>query len=446
MVVPTGLSFAMVTPSIKTETDLIHNLKWLMFFRIIFTLLLLGSTIILQLDESPSPLEKSLMILYMLVVGIFILSFFYAIIINRIKQFQHQLFFAYLQIALDSLIVTLIIFVTGSYSSIFSFLYLVVIIYSSILLVKSGPMIVATFCSIQYGIMIGLDYFGMLEPFVADIKLSAVSYTWPQVSYKILITIFGCYAVALLCYLLSKQENRAIKELMAMEDKIKRVEKMAAVGEMAAGLAHEIKNPLASLAGSIQLITEDFDGNPDNERLMQIVLRETERLNELVGNFLLFARPPTGKMQIVKLDDALSDIISLFKTDLSTKPKIEIKKALHPDLWIEMDTGHLHQVLWNLLMNAAEAINDRGHIEVRMFPMSHNQVCIEITDNGCGMSRELIRSIFDPFFTTKAIGTGLGLSIVHSILDTYDGSLDVVSELDRGTTFSLKLKRVYPPS
>jgi len=436
----------MVIPSIKPETDLIHHLKWIMFFRILFTLLLLGSTIILQLVQSTSHLEKSLMVLYALAAGIFILSFFYALVINRIKRIQHQQYFAHIQIFLDSLIVTLIIFVTGSYSSVFSFLYLVVIIYSSILLVKPGPMIVATFCSIQYGLMIGLDYYRNLRSFVPDIALSSLSYSWPQVAYKIIVTITGCYAVAFLCSLLLEQESKTKKELIAMEDKIKRVEKMAAVGEMAAGLAHEIKNPLASLAGSIQLLTEDFQGNPVNERLMQIVLRETKRLNDLVGSFLLFAKPQTGKKQAVKLDNALSDILFLFKRELTLRPKIEIKKIIYPDLWIEMDPGHLHQVLWNLLMNAAEAIQDSGHIEVHLFPMNPKQVCIEITDNGCGMSRELMQSIFTPFFTTKAKGTGLGLSIVHRILDTYDGSLDVESEINMGTTFSLKLKLVDAPS
>jgi len=135
----------------------------------------------------------------------------------------------------------------------------------------------------------------------------------------------------------------------------------------------------------------------------------------------------------------------LCKRDLSTMPKIEIKKVLYPDLWVEMDPGHLNQVLWNLLMNAAEAIGDSGTIEVRVFPVNHKQACIEVTDNGCGMSRELIQSIFDPFFTTKAKGTGLGLSIVHRILDTYDGSLDVESDPGIGTTFSMTLEQVTPP-
>jgi len=97
-------------------------------------------------------------------------------------------------------------------------------------------------------------------------------------------------------------------------------------------------------------------------------------------------------------------------------------------------------------LNAAEAIAGTGVIEISMYPVKNKQVCIEVADDGCGMSRELIKSIFDPFFTTKQSGTGLGLSIVHSILEPYDNRLDVESKVDEGTTFFLKLKRIDPPA
>ena len=139
--------------------------------------------------------------------------------------------------------------------------------------------------------------------------------------YKILIIMVACFAVAQLCRLLSEQERRAKKELMMMGDQVKRVEKMAA------GRAHEIRNPLASLAGSIQLLKEDVQHNPDNQRLMQIVLRETECLNSLVDNFLLFARPSAGNVETVNLDHSLSDIVSFFEKDHSSGNRITTTKA-----------------------------------------------------------------------------------------------------------------------
>lgn len=415
-----------------------------MLSRVIFTSLLLGSTIILQLGESASPLATPLLLLYGLIAGIFLLSFSYALILKHIKN---EVLFAYIQIGIDTIVVSLIIFVTGCYSSIFSFLYLVVIIYSSMLLFRKGSMIMAALCSIQYGVMIDLEYYGILTPLVGPgANITAVDYGGSHVLYKIMITMMACFAVAFLSSLLSEQERRTKKELAAMENHVKRVEKLAVVGEMAAGLAHEIKNPLASLTGSIQLLKEDIKYDPRHDRLMQIVLREADRLSSLVSNFLLFARPPAGKSETIELNKALSEVLELFERDTKKGKEIHITKTLVPDIWIRMDAAHLRQVLWNLLLNASEAIDGKGNINVNLFPHKNRFGVIEISDDGCGMSRETLQSIFDPFFTTKQGGTGLGLSIVHSILESYNSWLEVDSKINAGTTFTLKFNRTNPPT
>ena len=231
-----------------------------------------------------------------------------------------------------------------------------------------------------------------------------------------------------------------------MEDHVKRVEKMAAIGEMAAGLAHEIKNPLASLSGSIQLLKEDIRYDPDHDRLMQIILREADRLSSLASNFLLYARPPAGKLEAVKLDLAVLEAAELFGKDGSNNGRITISQKVTPNIWITMDPNHLHQILWNLLLNAAEAIEDEGNIAIEMFPLKNKHVCVKITDDGCGMSNETMMSIFDPFFTTKPSGTGLGLSIVHRILEAYNAWLNVESELNKGTSITLNFKQIAPPT
>lgn len=428
---------------LNPESEYYHRLKWLMFFRVLFTSLLLGSTIILQLADNPSPLAKPLLVLYGLIAGIFLLSFFYAVILPRMKR---GLIFASFQIGIDSIVVTLIIFVTGSFSSIFSFLYLVVIIYSSMLLYRGGTMVMAALCSIQYGIMVDLEYFGIINPYVLEGSATAVNYPWTHVVFKVMIIMVACFAVAFLSSLLSEQVRKTKKELLALEDRVKRVEKLAYMGQMAAGMAHEIKNPLASLAGSIQILKGEIDFNADHEKLMQIVLRETDRLSALANNFLLFAKPPTANVEKVALDKALAETVGLFKKDGNCYDKISIETNLAPDIWVEMDPMHLSQVLWNLLLNAAESIEDKGVVEISMYPLKQHHVEIRISDNGCGISQELMKSIFDPFFTTKPNGTGLGLSIVHSILESYSTWLDVESKVDQGTTIILRLKRINSPT
>jgi len=433
-----------MTPApIASESDIYRKLKWLMFFRLLFTTLLIGSTIIMQLRESPSLVARPLLALYGLTAAIFILSICYAILLNRIR---HTGLFAYLQIGVDTLVVTLIIFLTGSFSSLFGFLYLVVIVYASMLLYMRGAMIMAALCSIQYGIMIDLEYYTILKPLSVDSTLTALGYDWSHVLYNILMIMAACFAVGFLSGFLSEQTRKTRKKLEAMEDHVKRVEKMAAIGEMAAGLAHEIKNPLASLAGSIQLLQEEIRYDREHDKLMQIVLREAARLSTLVNNFLLFARPPLGKREAIRLDHAVLETVELFEKDSTCSDRIRLEKDLAAGIWIEMDPLHLRQVLLNLLLNAAEAIAEEGRISIATFAIRDGQAAIRIRDNGCGMSREIRKSIFDPFFTTKPSGTGLGLSIVHSILDSYGSRLFVDSENGRGATFTLSLKRIAAPA
>jgi two-component system sensor histidine kinase PilS (NtrC family) len=215
---------------------------------------------------------------------------------------------------------------------------------------------------------------------------------------------------------------------------------------MAAGMTHEIKNPLASLAGSIQILRKEIPYDAEHDKLMQIVLRETDRLNALVSNFLLFAKPPAGKIQRVDLESALSETIKLFQKNQDTRRRVTIMSDFFPNIWVEMDPVHLRQVMWNIILNAAEAIEGEGFIKVKTYPLKHNHACIEVSDTGCGMTEKLMQSIYDPFFTTKSSGTGLGLSIVHRILESYNTWLEVESEVGRGTRFTLKLNRIDKPT
>jgi two-component system sensor histidine kinase PilS (NtrC family) len=413
-----------------------------MFFRILFSLVLLGATTVLQLGESATPLEPSLLAIYGFIITIFVMSLIYSLLLKRIKN---EVLFAFLQIGIDTFFVTLIVFVTGGFLSVFSFLYLVVIVYSSMLLPMRGTMIVAGLCSIQFCALVELEYFGILNPFGTDTNLLATAYGWNQIAFKLMITIIACFAVAFLSSLLAEQTRKTKIKLRTMEGHVKRVEKMAAIGEMAAGLAHEIKNPLASLSGSIQLLKEDMRYDPDHDRLMHIILREADRLSSLTSNFLLYARPPAGKVEPIRLDRAVLEAAELFEKDASNNGRITTSKQVSEDLWISMDRGQLHQILWNLLLNSADAIKAEGHINIEMFPLKDKLACVKITDNGCGISKETLTSIFDPFFTTKPNGAGLGLSIVHRILEAYDAWLNIESELNQGTTVTLNFKQIDPP-
>jgi two-component system sensor histidine kinase PilS (NtrC family) len=425
------------------DGDLRSKLRWLNRYRILFTFILLASTIFFHFSKASSALNTPLIILYGVIGALFLLGLFYAVCLPRISR---DTLFAYTQITIDSLAVTLILLVTGSYESVFVFLYLVIIIYTGIILYRQGSLLMAASCSLQYCLLVVMDYQGWLQPFTALYGTRTGEVLWHLMAYRIVITVVACFAVAVLSSHLAEQALRTRKELKAMGDRVRRVEKMAAVGEMGAGLAHEIKNPLASITGSIQLLREEIPFDPGRDKLMQIILREADRLSALVGNFLLFARPPSGRNAPIELDAAIPETIHLIEQDKRCHNAVTIHQTGLAGLWIDMDPDHFRQILWNLLLNAVEAIDDKGKVGVHLDTSKNGHVAIRISDDGCGISDEQMQNIFDPFYTSKPHGTGLGLSIVHSILESYEGWLEVESQPGQGTHFTMKIRRIPAPA
>lgn len=421
--------------------DQYRKLRWLIFFRGLFGGVLLVTALIIGVHEHLTFFSHPLVFINYIGAAMLLLSVVYAVILPRLR---HVIRFGYVQIFIDTLLITGIIFVTGSFSSIFSFLYLLVIIYASMVLSRIGGMFIAFCCCIQYAVLIALEFQGVIFPVGIETGFIFKNYNWTYVLFKLLITVAAAFVVAFLSGFLSEQERRAKKGLWAMQDQVKRVEKLAAIGEMASGLAHEIKNPLASLSGSIQFLKEDLPFDPDRDRLMDIILREADRLTALVNDFLMFAKPQPGQIKIVDLYVAIREVTSVFMADHQRSKRLSLSENLTDGIFIEIDPEHLRQVLWNLLLNADEAIEGQGRITISMTPVDKHKVCVRISDTGCGISQDTLRTIFDPFFTAKPKGTGLGLSIVQRIITSYNGLIDVQSTPGTGTTFEIQLPRRRP--
>ncbi|MBF0468602.1 MAG: two-component sensor histidine kinase [Desulfamplus sp.] len=361
-----------------TPVELQRGLKWLIGFRIIFSIVLIFSTLVFSTNESLPFDARPFVAVYVVALLMLFLSVLYGLLFKKLSTSP---MFAYAQLALDSFAVSAIIFITGGFQSIFTFLYLVVIIAASMLLLRKGSLIIATLCSLQYGLLIDLEYYGFIAPFVTTGQLSA-QVPWNHIIYRLVIIMAACFAVAVLSGFLAFQAKMARKELKLIEDHLKRVEKMATMGELAAGMAHEIKNPLASLSGSIQMLKEDSQPGTSNYRLMQIVLRETERLSRIVTEFLLFAKPPSYNSKQIILAHEIVETINLFRQDSlcrdNAPPKdvpsgsnpesdtgdtgqcgdqIDFKMDLDDSVSVNMDPDHFRQILWNLVKNAAEAIH-----------------------------------------------------------------------------------------
>ena len=246
-----------------------------------------------------------------------------------------------------------------------------------------------------------------------------------------------------------------ITKFKEMEEQMKRVDKMAAVGVLAAGMAHEIRNPLASLSGSIQMLRCELTLDDRQQHLMEITLRESERLNALITDFLLFAHPPQSHKIPYPIGRIIEETIELFIHSPSFHNGICILRPNgHEEMRPSIDPDQMKQVFWNLLINAAQSISNGGEIKVRLGkgnvwdvpPLALSSqlrgkewVKISIGDSGSGIAPEEKEKIFEPFFTTKENGTGLGLSIVHKIIENHNGLIKVESELGRGSTFTVLL-------
>ena len=420
-----------------------HKLKWLISLRFVFAILLLGSTVAYHIGDSSDILEKPVVFLYGLSVTILLLTIIYGCWLPSMKR--NGYLFVHGQIGIDAFCVTLIIYITGGSASLFLFLYLVVVIYSSVFTGKYGTLWVATFCSVQFVVLLVCELNHFIDPFGYASGIANESLTGAQVFQKCAILTGACFSVALLSGYLSDQERQSKTELAAMEAHLSRVQNLAQIGEMAAGLAHEIKNPLASLSGAIQILKGEMEqADSDNMRLMNIVLRETDRLGNLVNNFLVFARPSAAQAQCVGLTEILTEVVTLFEKDNAVRERIQLSLSLSVDAFVFFDPLQLKQVFWNLLSNAADAIEENGQIDIDVRQLKNEKVLVEIVDNGCGMDKQTVNSIFNPFFTTKDGGTGLGLSIVYRILETHDCRLDVRSEPGAGSTFALYFKKIDP--
>jgi two-component system sensor histidine kinase PilS (NtrC family) len=539
-----------------------------MFLRVLFVSLLLGASVFVQVKETRVAFGDIQTVHYLLIAAIYSISFIYVLLLKRLNNLIH---FAYLQLLVDTVLVTAIIYATGGIESIFSFLYILTIINGSIILYRKGGMIAASSCSILYGLLIDLHYYRVIEPLGSRLAYPA-DYQSSYIFYMIVVNIAAFYLVAYLSSYPSEQARKSRVELIAKQDDIiklealnewiiqsmtsglitlddgerillfnpaaealfgipsgacigqrllevlpflsgpvrpreeemnppsgkhpsfmdlpylrpsgeevflrcsvsplsspdgsrggrilffqdmtemkkieeemKRVEDLALIGELAAGIAHEIRNPMASISGSIQMLKESLEVDDVKTKLMDIMLREINRLNTLVSDFLLFARPKQSAVQRVDLNQLILDSLELFKNSAKWTERIRVEMQLHGSMNIESDPEQIKQVLWNLFLNAMDAMTGGGVLLVRTefvsLPETHGEsrkmAQITFRDTGEGFSNKALQFLFTPFFTTKEGGSGLGLAIVKRIVEGLRGRVSGKNHPDGGAEITV---------
>jgi two-component system sensor histidine kinase PilS (NtrC family) len=234
-----------------------------------------------------------------------------------------------------------------------------------------------------------------------------------------------------------------VTRLRDLERQMRRSEKLAAIGELSAAIAHEIRNPLTAISGCVEMLSESPNAGDSDKRLMGIVLRETDQLNQWISDFLNYSRPSPLQMQVFDFDQVVADVVEVFRQDENVIQKgVTLSLQRIGPLHVLGDSARMKQVLYNLLANAEQSMDWAGEITILLSAImatSRPQVELSVTDQGSGIEGENLERIFQPFFTTKDRGTGLGLAVIHRVIEDHDGHIQVDSELNKGTTFTVSL-------
>ena len=231
-----------------------------------------------------------------------------------------------------------------------------------------------------------------------------------------------------------------LTEVRTLRREVARSQRLASVGRLAAGVAHEIRNPLSSIKGFATYFKQRYPDRPEDQQTADIMIQEVDRLNRVVGQLLEFAKPVPVKPKPVSLQALLNDSIKLIR-DRAAEKNISIQTKNNTRMAeVRIDPDRINQVLLNLYLNAIDSMESGGELKVEIFSDGQRRnVVIQVSDTGRGISRENLSKIFEPYFTTKSTGTGLGLAIAHNIVEAMGGKMTVVSDKEVGTTFTVAL-------
>jgi two-component system sensor histidine kinase HydH len=271
------------------------------------------------------------------------------------------------------------------------------------------------------------------------IFLPHVFHRWGHIhlqTYDALFEIVLYNIVAWVSGTLVQAEKKRKEELKKAQEELIQANKYKVIGELATGIAHEIRNPLGSIQGSLEILRKDYKPEDSKFEFLNILLKEVTRLNKVITDFLNYARPALPNLIETDINQLISETVLIFSPQ-AAKKGVGLKTELGKNLpRIKADPSQLKQAFINLILNSLEAIGDKGEIFISTY-LDKNKLTVKFQDTGKGMSEETKGKIFTPFFSTKENGAGLGLGIVERIIQNHKGEIKVESYLGKGTAFTL---------
>ena len=417
--------------SIERKHVLLYNM-----YRLAVLTSLLVSAFIIQLSSSDAQPNLPF---YYLIFGAYGFS---AIVFGLYAWGRRLVVQAYVQVVFDLLLITAFVYISGGIASSMYFLFLFPIIAAGLVVSGRAGFLAASLSAILFGLLADGVYFGFIPAFQPEhaVKASLGS---------LLVTIFIAWGVffviaAMMSYLAgSLRRTRAA--LRVAEKEIIVRERLSEAGRVSASLAHEIRNPLAAISGSVQVLKKELVLSAVQRDLMDIVLKESERVSHSLEQFLDFARPSKKIFSEISLTDILDEMLKILQGGGELSGKVEVAGNFRSsDLQYYGNAGEFKQVFWNLIKNAVKAMPEGGRLRLDFFGPRRKEIRIVVADSGRGMTEEDKKHLFEPFYSGFENGRGLGMSIVRRIVDDYDGRIDVRSELHKGTEVQITLPVVRP--
>jgi len=371
---------------------------------------------------------------YILILAFIILSLVYLALYLWAPGYTFQ---AHLQIFFDMLLITVLVYLSGGVQGSLHILYILVIISSSYLLSARAATLMASLSAILFGLLVEGLYYHILPYFLPGQDTNP---TFGSILFSLIVSWALFFAVAILLNSLNARLRRMRDELQRAKKALEVKESQALAGRISAQIAHEIRNPLTSIAGAIQVLGREADLDPERRELMRIALKESERVSQTLEQFMDLVNPHQVEFENVDLAILLQETLYMFSQSGDLNGRIQLEGNYASRAVPFYGNGNqFKQIFWNLTKNAIQAMPDGGRLRMDFDQPSAGQLLIRFADTGVGMDEEARQKLFEPFFSGFESGRGLGMAVVRRVVDDYEGRIEVNSAPSRGTEVLIAL-------
>ncbi|MFO7180015.1 MAG: ATP-binding protein [Pseudomonadota bacterium] len=434
--------FSLGLPDIVGAGPLPRRLALLTLLRLVFTVCALALVGALYLKTGYDPTAFTPRAMLAALVWSFSLAGIYALVLRRGRGLERL---ADAQILLDQVTWTGVVYLTGGVSSGATSFYGLTCLVGASLTGLRGATIAAMSGGLLYVGLTSALARGWLAP-PPDQPPNIYELAPGEVSFYLVVNVLVLVVVALLAGTLAERLRWTGGELKLATERADQAERMAALGRLAAGLAHEIRNPLGSIAGSIELLRAAPQLSEEDRRLCDIVQRETRRLNDLVTDMVDLARPRKPLLASVDVASLARELVELASRSGRAISDVAVRYVGEDSVGVRADGAQLRQLVWNLVRNAVQASGPGEEVVVRVVLRPDQRVELSVTDRGPGIDEQQRERLFDAFFTTRSQGAGIGLAVVKRIADEHRFVITVDSQAGSGATFRVDLGRAVPLS